>query len=786
MTELEEIKKLVSEMTLEEKAALTSGKDNWYTKPIERLGIASVRTSDGPHGLRTQAGEVNSLEEDSSETAVCFPAACATAAGFDRGLLKEMGEELGREAKALGVDVILGPGVNIKRSPLCGRNFEYFSEDPYLAGELGAAFVQGVQSQGVGTSLKHFAANNQEHRRMDCSSEMDERTFREIYLPAFETVIKTAKPWTVMASYNKIGGTYSTQNPELLTDILRKEWGFDGVVTSDWGAVHDRVAAVKAGCDLTMPAEATDEEIVRAVQEGRLSEEELDLCCVRLVYLARKAAENRIDGRTIQLEKGHKLACKIAEESMVLLKNEKEVLPLQKNEKVAFIGEFAEKPRYQGGGSSHINSFKTPGALETARKKGMKVQYAKGYMEDGTTSEALLEEARQIAEQVEKVVVFIGLTDAMETEGIDRRHMKLPKGHEELVEAVCEVQDQVIVVLHNGAPVEMPWIEEVEGLVETYLSGEAAGEAVVELLTGAVNPSGHLPESFPLRLEDNPSYLSYFGEGGAVRYQEGLFVGYRYYESKKQTVLFPFGYGLSYTEFSYENLQVSKKELEENEVLEVSVDVKNIGAMKGKAVVQLYVAPEKAEMIRPLRELKAFDKIELKPGEQKTVCFRLDYRAFAHWNPTLHDWKTEEAVYGIQIGKNAHEIVLEKQVLIHAEPLLPQGGYTLEMPMGEFAKRQRGRQFLDANIIYMVRGMIEAGFIPAEMGAVLDQLSEAVTLEVLDQLAEKAGRGNKETGGVQVMMGQPLGMLNQFLPKEKKEQLNRLLKEMEIGGRSTK
>lgn len=456
---------------------------------------------------------------------------------------------------------------------------------------------------------------------------------------------------------------------------------------------------------------------------------------------------------------------------MVLLKNKEKVLPLKETKNIAFLGEFAEKPRYQGGGSSHINSFRTPGTLETARKKGMQIRYAKGYLADGTTNEFLLEEARKIAKQADKVVVFIGLIDAMESEGIDRRNMKLPKGHEELIQAVCEIHDQVIVVLHNGAPVEMPWIEQVEGLVEAYLAGEAAGEAVVDLLTGEVNPSGRLAESFPIRLEDNPSYLSYFGEGGTVHYQEGLFIGYRYYESKKQDVLFPFGYGLSYTDFSYENLRVNKTELEENEPLEVSVDVTNVGSVIGKTVVQLYIAPEKAEMIRPSRELKAFEKIELAPGEKKTVMFRLDSRAFSHWNPSLHEWKSEEAFYGIQIGKNAHEIVLETRVFIQAEPIVPQGGYSLEMPMDEFAKSHRGRNFLDENIIYMIRGMIEVGFIPAEMGVVLDQISE------------KVGRGSGETGGVQVLMGQPLGILDRFLPKEKKEQLKQLLIELDSGSR---
>lgn len=781
--EYEKIRQLAANLTLEEKAGLTSGKDNWYTKAIERLQIPAVRTSDGPHGLRTQSGEMNSLEECASEKAVCFPAACASAASFDRKLLREMGEELGREAKALGVDVILGPGVNMKRSPLCGRNFEYFSEDPYLAGALGTAFVQGVQSQGVGSSLKHFAANNQEHRRMDISSEMDERTLREIYLPAFEAVVKDAQPWTVMASYNKIGGVYSTQNPELLTEILRKDWGFEGVVTSDWGAVHDRVAAIEAGCDLTMPAEATDAELVRAVQEGRLAEEELDACCIRLIRLAMRTKENRTECGEIALERGHALARKIAGESMVLLKDEENVLPLKEGEHIAFLGAFAEIPRYQGGGSSHINSFRIPGALETAKKKGMRISYAKGYHADGTTDDTLLKEAQEAAAQAEKAVVFIGLTDAMESEGVDRRHLKLPEGHEELLQAVCEANDQVIVVLHNGAPVEMPWISKVKGILEAYLAGEAAGEATVDVLTGDVNPSGHLAESFPIRLEDNPSYLSYFGEGGTARYQEGLFIGYRYYESKKQDVLFPFGYGLSYTDFLYENLRLNKTELEEYEPLQVSVDVVNTGNVSGKTVVQLYIAPQKAEMIRPVRELKAFEKMELAPGERKTVTFQLDFHAFSHWNPTLHNWKTEETFYRIQIGKNAHEIVLEERVFIQAEPVFPQGGYSLEMPMGEFAKSHKGRKFLDDHILYMIRGMIEVGFIPAEMGVILDQIPGGVTLDILDKISEKAGRGSGESGGVQVLMGQPLGILEQFLPKEKKTELKQLLAELTAGGR---
>ena len=555
MTE-QNIRELVSQLTIEEKAALTSGQDNWFTKAVERLNIPSTRTSDGPHGLRTQGGETSSLAEEASQPATCFPTASAAACCFDRGLLRRMGEELGKEAQAYGVNVLLGPGVNMKRSPLCGRNFEYFSEDPVLAGQLGAAYVQGVQSQGVGTSLKHFFANNQEHRRTDISSEMDERTMREIYLPAFETVVKESQPWTVMAAYNKVGGTFCTEN-KVLAEILRKEWGFQGLVMSDWGATHDRAAAVAAGCDLTMPAENTDNEVVKAVQEGKLDEAALDECCVRLLELAFKGQENHKDGVEFDFEGGHALARQIAGESMVLLKNDG-ILPLSKTAKCAFIGAFAENPRYQGGGFSHINSWKVTGALEAAKAAGLDVTFASGYDADGTTSDELLAEAVNAAKTSEVAVVFVGLTDAMESEGVDRAHMRLSDGHNALVTAVCAANPNTVVVLHNGSPVKLPWADRPRAILEAYLGGEAVGEATVDVLYGDVNPSGHLAESFPVRLEDNPSYLTYGGEGAFAPYSEGLFVGYRYYESKKMSVLFPFGHGLSYTTFEYSNLTLDQ------------------------------------------------------------------------------------------------------------------------------------------------------------------------------------------------------------------------------------
>lgn len=774
----DEIKRIVSQLTLEEKAGLTSGRDNWFSKAVARLNIPAIRTSDGPHGLRTQSGEINSLDESSSIPAVCFPAACTTAASFDRDLLRRMGEELGRECQALGVDILLGPGINIKRSPLCGRNFEYFSEDPLLTAELGAAFVQGVQSQKRGTSLKHFFANSQEHRRMDTSSEMDERTMREIYLPAFETVVKKAQPWTVMASYNKIGGVHSTANKQYLDGVLRKEWGFEGLVISDWSATHDRPAAVAAGCDLTMPAEDTDQEIVKAVQEGRLSETDLDSCCERLLALAFRASETQQNGVDFDYEGGHALARIIAGESMVLLKNEDGILPLDKGMDVAFIGPFAAKPRYQGGGSSHINSSKVVGALKAAETADLTVKYALGCNEDGSTTDELLAEAVEAAQLSDVVIVFVGLTDAMEAEGTDRRHMRLPEGHNTLVETVCAANPNTVVVLHNGSPVELPWADQSKAILETYLGGQAAGEAVIDVLYGDVNPSGHLPESFPVRLEDNPSYLYYFGEAGTVNYNEGLFVGYRYYESKKQAVRFPFGHGLSYTTFTYSSLTLDKSKMNEGDTLTVSISVTNTGNRAGKTVVQLYVAPEKVEMIRPVRELKGFEKVALNPGESKTIHFALDERAFAHWNPTVHNWRCENGKYTIQIGENAHDIVLEAEVQLSAEPIPPVGGYGVGTPMGEFSKNPKGYIFLDENIGHMIQGMVMTGIIPKELLYLADSIPGGLNLAAIDMIAQRAGYHAGGTSGLQTLMGQPLSVLNSFLPQEKRDELTALFDEM--------
>ncbi|MDR1688184.1 MAG: glycoside hydrolase family 3 C-terminal domain-containing protein [Clostridiales bacterium] len=655
-----DVKELVKNLTLEEKASLCSGYDRWQTEAIERLGIEKIWTSDGPHGLRRELDD-----SGKAKPAVCFPAACLTAASFDRDLIYEMGRELGRQARAQKVDVLLGPGVNIKRSPLCGRNFEYFSEDPYLAGELAAEFVKGVQEEGVGTSVKHFFANSQEHRRMDGSSELDERTMREIYLSAFETVVKKASPWTVMASYNKLNGTFSTENKKYLTGVLRGEWGFDGVVVSDWGATHNRAGAVEAGCDLTMPTETkTDHEIVDAVKAGTLSEEALNTACENILNLVKKAVGGRGNDAE-DLEKGHELAGKIAAESIVLLKNEGNILPLKGGVKVALIGAFAKKPRYQGGGSSHVNAYKVDDAVQTVSCYA-DVTYAEGYGLSGQeTNPELLAEAVANAKAADVAVVFAGLPEEMESEGFDRTNMRMPKSHNELIEQVCKAQPNTVVVLYNGSPVEMPWADYPKGIIEAYLGGQAVSSAVADVLFGRVNPSGFLPESIPYQLEDNPSYLFYRGEDGVTAYNEGVFVGYRYYNTKNMKVRYPFGYGLSYTTFSYSNMKLSKNSIKaDDDTITVSADVKNTGDVYGKALAALYAAPEKKEIIRPVRELRGFEKVALMPGEVKTVTFTLTKRDFSYWDMKKSGWSVEAGNCAIQICSDASAVVLEENVAV--------------------------------------------------------------------------------------------------------------------------
>ena len=668
MKEVErDIKSLISQMTLEEKASLCSGLDNWHTKPIERLGIPSIRMSDGPHGLRKEVPN-----QRNSVPSTCFPTAVTTASSWDRELIKQLGQALAKECQAEEVDIILGPAINIKRSPLCGRNFEYFSEDPYLSSQLATAYIQAVQSLGVGTSLKHYAANNQEYRRFTIDETIDERTLREIYLSNFEGAVKEGKPWTVMCSYNRVNGILASENKYLLTEILKEEWGYEGFVVSDWGAVNERVDALEAGLDLEMPSSygIGDQKIIEAVKIGKLDEKVLDQTVERLLKIIFKAVDSRKRGTTYDQQAHHKLARKIAGESMVLLKNQDNILPLKKEGTIAIIGEFAKKPRYQGGGSSHVNPTKLDNALEEIEKivQGKaKIIYEEGYkLETDEMNQELIEKAKEAAKKSDVAIIFAGLPDRYESEGYDRTHMKMPENHNKLIEEVSKVQPNTVVVLSNGSPVEIPWIDKVKGLLESYLGGQAGAGAVADILFGEVNPSGKLAETFPKKLSHNPSYLNFPGEGNKVEYRKGVFVGYRYYDKKEIEPLFPFGYGLSYTTFEYTDISVDKKEITDKETIEVKVKVKNTGKVKGKEIVQLYVRDVESKVNRPEKELKGFEKIELAPGEEKTVTFKLDKRSFAYYNTEIRDWYVESGEFEILVGKSSKEIELKETVKVNS------------------------------------------------------------------------------------------------------------------------
>ena len=749
-----DVKAIIREMTLEEKAGMCSGKDFWHLKGVERLGIPEVMVSDGPHGLRKQAEEADHLGLNESIKAVCFPTACATACSFDRDLLEEMGERIGDECQAEDLSVILGPAVNIKRSPLCGRNFEYFSEDPYLASQMAAAHIKGVQSKNVGTSIKHFAANNQEHRRMSCSSEIDERTLREIYLAAFETAIKEAKPDTVMCSYNRINGEFASENHWLLTEVLRDQWGFEGYVMSDWGAVNDRVKGLKAGLELEMPGSGgnTDKEIVEAVKSGELEEAVLDRAVERILNIVFKFTDNRQEGK-FDLEEDHKLAAKIAGESMVLLKNEG-VLPLPaQGKKIAFIGKFAETPRFQGGGSSHINSFKITSALE-AVKEVAEVTYAQGYdVKEDVIDQAMLNQAVETAKEADVAVIFAGLPDAFESEGYDRTHMRMPDCQNTLISEIAKVQENVVVVLHNGSPVEMPWADQVKGILEAYLCGQAVGQAEVDILFGKVNPSGKLAETIPYKLSDNPSYLNFPGDGQKVEYKEGVFVGYRYYDTKEMPVRYPFGYGLSYTTFEYSDLQLSSDKIKDTDKLKVTLKVKNTGNRAGKEIVQLYVADKTGAASRPMKELKNFVKVELQPQEEKTVEMELDKRSFAWYNTDIHDWYAASGEYEILAAASSRDIRLKKTVYVES---------TTELPMHIHMNTTIGELLENPKTKAVVEGMTDS--LIQHMGGSSEEensaASEAITKEMSLKMME-----NSPLRSMRSFMGMTTEEIQEFIQK---------------------
>lgn len=719
---MRDLKKIISQMTLEEKIGLSSGFDFWRLKSIERLGIPTVMLSDGPHGLRKQSDDAEYTDINNSIEAICFPSGVTTACSFDRDLLYRLGDILGEEYQSENVAVLLGPAINIKRSPLGGRNFEYFSEDPYLTGELASMYIKGVQSHQVGTSLKHFACNNQETRRMTASSEVDERTLREIYLAGFEKAVKEAKPWTVMAAYNRINGVFASESPYLLTDILRKEWGFTGYVVSDWGAVNDRVAGLKSGLDLEMPGSrgTNDKKIKRAIENHTLDEEILDQSVERILTKIFEYVDNKKEV-VFNKESHHQVARQLANESAVLLKNDG-ALPLSSTDcKIAFIGDFAKHPRIQGGGSSHIKAFKVSSALD-AVSVVCPVQFAQGFLTHiDETEPDLLNEAIELAKSSAVAVIFAGLPDAFESEGYDRQHMKLPNCQNELIEKVCAVQPNTVVVLHNGSPVEMPWVNKVNAILEMYLGGEAVGEAAIDLLFGRVNPSGKLAETFPIRLEDNPSYLSYQVVDDKIYYDEKLFVGYRYYDTKEIPVLFPFGHGCSYTTFEYSHLVVNETSIRDDESLTLSFEVTNTGDVFGKEVVQLYVQDLTHSVIRPIKELKNFEKISLEPNETKIVTFTLSKRDFAYYETRISDWYVSTGNYRLLVGASSRDIRLQKTIFIESTKNLP-FEITANTTFGDLMKHP------ELNTI--ISGLLEAMGEESEEGAISKDMKLAMIYDM--------------------------------------------------------
>ncbi len=657
---------IIKQMTLEEKASMCDGLDYWHSQPVERLGIKSIALNDGPHGIRKKGDPAENKDMLLGVPAICFPTASATACSWDTELIRKMGEALGDECRKEQVSVLLGPGTNIKRSPLCGRNFEYFSEDGVLAGEMAAAFINGVQSKGIGTSLKHYAANNQETRRMTVNTVVDERTLRETYLLPFEIAVKKAQPWTVMCCYNRLNGTYGSENKWLLTDVLRKDFGFEGLVVTDWGAGNDRVPGLIAGQELEMPTSTGigTKLIVDAVNNGELDEAVLDAAVDKLIELTKKAEPLLGKEYTYNSDEHHKLAREIAAQCMVLMKNDNKLLPLKKNTKIALIGEMARTPRYQGAGSSLINPIKLDSALDTMKEMGIDFTFSEGYKIKGKNKnpDELIADAVAKAKQAEVAVVFVGLTDEYETEGNDRKHLAIPPVHNKLVEEVLKVNPNTVVVLSGGASVEMPWADKVPAILNMFLTGQAGGSAVCDIIFGDVNPSGKLSETYPLALEDNSSYNYFPGTQVSVEYREGIFVGYKYYDTAKKEVRFPFGFGLSYTTFEYSDIKVSASGIKDTDTLTVSFKVKNTGTVDGAEVTQLYVSDVESTIYRPLKELKGFKKVFLKAGEEKQVDIILDKRAFAYYNVNINDWHIESGEFKILVGASSRDIRLETSV----------------------------------------------------------------------------------------------------------------------------
>ena len=652
---------IIKQMTLEEKCYLFSGKDFWQTRSVERLGVPNMTLSDGPHGIRKQEGAGDQLGLNGSLPATCYPTAATIANSWDTALGEEIGEHLGTEAASQGVGTLLGPGLNIKRSPFCGRNFEYFSEDPYLAGKMAASYIRGIQKNGVAACPKHFAANSQELRRMASDSVMDERTLREIYLTGFEIAVKEGRARSIMSAYNRINGVYANENKHLLQEILRDEWGFDGFVVSDWGASNDHTEGVRAGSHLEMPTTGGDSdlELIEAVKSGRFSQELLDQRVDELldVILSVTKSIKPLEGKPFDVEKHHAMAAKASEQSIVLLKNENNILPLKKGAKVAVIGEFAQKARYQGAGSSVVNPTRLDNAMDVIKNFDLDVAgFEAGYPRSGKGDPAMQARAVELAKKADIVLLYIGLDEISESEGLDRSHMRLPQSQIDLIEAVAAVNPSVVAVMSAGSAVEMPWLPKCKALVHGYLCGQAGASSVLKVITGQVNPSGKLAESYPVKYEDVSSAPYFPAKERTAEYREGLYVGYRYFETANVPVLFPFGFGLSYTTFEYSDLTVTGKE--------ATFTLKNTGKMDGAEVAQLYVSKPDGDVFRPAKELKGFTKVFLKAGESRQVTIPLDDKAFRYFNVKTNRFETEGGAWTVMIGASCADIRLSGTVSV--------------------------------------------------------------------------------------------------------------------------
>ncbi|MFT4148333.1 MAG: glycoside hydrolase family 3 C-terminal domain-containing protein [Micrococcaceae bacterium] len=653
---------MIKKMTLEEKASLTSGANFWNTKGIERLDIPQIMLTDGPHGLRKQAGEGDHLGLNDSVPATCFPTAATIANSWDKELAHNVGKTIGEEATAEEVSVLLGPGLNIKRNPLGGRSFEYFSEDPHLAGELASAMVEGIQSNGISACPKHYAVNSQEHLRMTIDEVVDERSLREIYLSAFEKVIKSSKPQMIMTSYNRVNGEYANENTHINNEILRDEWGYDATVTTDWGGNNDRIKGLIAGDNLEMPSSGgvSDAQIVAAVKDGSLDESVLDEAVDQLLTLIENTKPAGKDLPSVDLDTNHETAIKTAEQAIVLMKNKDEALPLAEKEKVAVIGDFAEKPRFQGAGSSLVNAYKVSTPLDALKESNLDVVgYAQGFQRTDSDDEKLQLEAVDLAKKADTLLVFIGLDESKESEGFDRKDLLLAHNQLELLDKLTKLDKKIIVILAGGGAIEMPFTDTVDAIVNTYLSGQGVGEAVTNVLTGAVNPSGKLSETFPIKYDDTPNASYYPGQEQTAEHREALFVGYRYYDTADVAVQFPFGFGLSYTTFKYSDLKANKDG--------VTFTITNTGDVAGAEVAQLYVAKKDSKIFRAAKELRGFEKVFLKPGESKTVSLELSERDFAHYSVTSKDWVIEAGEYELLVGSSSQDITLHETITVDGD-----------------------------------------------------------------------------------------------------------------------